>query len=309
MAAPDSCMTRAAQNIATAVGRPPAGSALVICSSGKAALAGRVGEALDAGGVPAHVVRLSPERAAGLADMVRRLAPAWGLVLLIEPPDAGWLFETVGRPDTGILVPDAHLFCDWVMRPDALLRTCAVDMVELSRFREGLLAALTGVGHIRVTTGAGTDLTVMPRHWNATDGEVFTAPVEYVASGVIVVDGCAYSGPPERPFTLRIERGRVANGADLRDDDPQQRMAAADLSRDEHANVLAELGIGINPGALWNADVMEAEQARGTCHFGFGGNVSYGGQVASSYHFDLVIRHPTITVDGRVLCRRGVWML
>jgi hypothetical protein len=296
--------------MAAAIGHPPAGSALVICSPGKAALAGQVSVALERQGLPAHVMRLWAGAAArNLAGMVRRLAPTWGLVLLIEPGDADWLFETVGRPDTGLLVPEAHLFCDWLMGLDSLLRVYSIDMGELGGFRERLLYALAGARHIHVTTEAGTDITVAPRHWHATDGEIFTAPAEHVADGTIVVDGCAYHGPPSRPFTLRIEAGRVANVAELDGGDPQQRMACADLTRDANANALAELGIGINPGAQWDADLMEAEQARGTCHFGFGHNLPYGGQVVSSVHFDLVVLCPTIEVDGRALCRRGEWLL
>ena len=53
---------------------------------------------------------------------------------------------------------------------------------------------------------------------------------------------------------------------------------------------------------------MESEQARGTCHFGFGHNIEYGGQNASSYHFDLVVRRPTIASDGVAICRDGQFL-
>ena len=73
-------------------------------------------------------------------------------------------------------------------------------------------------------------------------------------------------------------------------------------------SVLAEFGIGINPGARVDADVMESEQARGTCHFGFGHNVGFGGQNRSEVHVDLVVLQPTIEVNGKILCEAGKYL-
>ncbi len=88
--------------------------------------------------------------------------------------------------------------------------------------------------------------------------------------------------------------------------DKQQKFARIDLSRDKNSDVLAEFGIGINPGANWAEELMESEQARGTCHFGFGRNVQFrGGENKSNYHFDLVIQKPTIEIDGRPICVEG----
>ena len=50
---------------------------------------------------------------------------------------------------------------------------------------------------------------------------------------------------------------------------------------------------------------MESEQARGTCHFGFGNNLMYCWQNRSSIHFDLVICNPTIEAGGKILCKAG----
>jgi len=111
------------------------------------------------------------------------------------------------------------------------------------------------------------------------------------------VDGCAYSGPPKKPFRLVVEDGRVVNLAELDKEDDQQAMVLTDLTRDENAAILAEFGVGINAGAVPYADAMEAEQARGTCHFGFGHNLEYGGNNSSVYHFDLVVRNPIIQVE------------
>ena len=51
---------------------------------------------------------------------------------------------------------------------------------------------------------------------------------------------------------------------------------------------------------------MESEQARGTCHFGFGMNLNYGGKIKSKKHFDLVILNPTIIVNQKLICADGI---
>ena len=55
--------------------------------------------------------------------------------------------------------------------------------------------------------------------------------------------------------------------------------------------------------------MMESEQARGTVHFGFGKNVMFkGGKNESGYHFDLIVRKPTLSVDGNCICRNGEYL-
>ena len=54
------------------------------------------------------------------------------LVFLLQPEHAPFLFETVGRPDVGLTLRAGHLFCDWLIRPESLIRTYAIDVQELS---------------------------------------------------------------------------------------------------------------------------------------------------------------------------------
>lgn len=290
----------AAKNIADHVGLPPSRAAFVIYSPPKEVLASAIAAELENRGIACSMLRLGSFSGPGpapLRDMVRSLAGDTGLVFLTTWAHSELLFETIGRPDRGIKVPSHHLYADFCVGMAAFVRTHAVDASELKTFRENLLALLSSARRIRVTAPGGTDITLVPRAWNWTNGEVFTAPLEGTARGTIVVDGCAYSGPPKKPFRLVVEDGRVVNLAELDKDYDQQAMVLTDLTRDDNAAVLAEFGIGINPGALPNADLMEAEQARGTCHFGFGHNLEYGGNNSSVYHFDLVVRNPIIQVE------------
>ena len=298
----------AAKNIAQKVGNPPSKSILIVCSKNKLDIARMIFDELEKRSIESHLILLGTKINSGvehLQPLIKNLAGDWGLILLIQPEHASFLFETVGRPDTGLKISSEYLFCDWLIRPSSLIRTYGIDMDELDQFRQALLSKLSGARKIRVKTENGTDITIIPRSWNVTDGEVFTAPIEDDTNGTIFIDGCAYGGPPEHPFTLTIKNGEVVNLSDLSETDKQQSWVRKDLSRDENSKILAELGIGINTGARWNSDVMESEQTRGTCHFGFGMNIEFGGQNKSSNHIDYVILKPTIEVDGEIICRAG----
>ena len=295
----------AAKNIAQEIGDPPAKSVLIICTTDKHDIAEAVVDELEKGNLECHLLQLGSKldsSADRLRSLVSDIAGTWGIGMFLQPAYAPFLFETVGSPFDGLHILSDHLFCDWLIRPASLVRIYGVDMDELRRFRRSLLAELATARRIRVTTEKGTDVTIEPRSWTVSNGEVFTAPVEERSSGTIHIDACAYGGPPAIPFTLRVENGRVINVSELIETDKQQGWVRRDMTRDENANVLAELGIGISLGARWDEDMMESEQARGTCHFGFGHNIFAGGQNTSSYHFDLVILKPTVEVDGKCIC-------
>ena len=90
--------------------------------------------------------------------------------------------------------------------------------------------------------------------------------------------------------------------------DKQQSWVYNDLTKDENANVLAEFGIGTSINSKWDSQMMESEQARGTVHFGFGSNTMFkGGQNESCQHTDYIIVKPTIVVDGKCICRDGIY--
>ncbi len=313
---PSNPLTLAATNIAAKVGDPPAGSVLIVASPPKAHIAEAVADRLRRR-IETHLLHLERHASAALAWLPPALqdlaSEGWGLVLLCSPIHAQLLFRAVGRPDTGLRIDATYLFCDWLIRPQSLVRTYAIDMGELRRFREALLHRLEGATALRITSAAGTDIRLTPRHWESTDGEVFTAPIEAETEGRVVVDGCIYDQVPSKPPTLVIRRGRVTN-LDVLDASQQQRWLYNDLTRDANGAVVAEFGLGINPGALWDADLMEAEQARGTCHVGFGNNLPFGGANRSAMHVDVVLRHPTITAEGHVgadlvVCQNGIYQL
>jgi hypothetical protein len=178
-----------------------------------------------------------------------------------------------------------------------------------------LIGALDGCKTVRIRGEAGTDLTlkVGGRPWltDATDleageaanypgGEIFVAPHRDGADGVLVVDltvPYTVDGLVDEPVTLQFEGGRVTSIAGGR---------AAEMLRDlvekagDGANVIAELGIGLNHALRPRGHVMLDEKAGGTAHVAIGNNTgSYGGDNQAMIHVDCVFSGPELEADGR----------
>ena len=188
---------------------------------------------------------------------------------------------------------------------------------DLERPARALLAALEGSRELRIRGRAGTDLTlrVEGRRWrsdalplgpggvaNYPSGEIFTAPLEDSANGVLVADltvPYTVEGLVDEPVVLRFEHGRAREIEGGR---------AAELLRElvqragPGADVIAEVGIGFNPTVSPRGHVMLDEKAAGTAHVAIGHNAgSYGGVNEASIHVDCVFSHPELEADGRAV--------
>jgi len=186
---------------------------------------------------------------------------------------------------------------------------------DLAAAAEKMLAQLEGSETIRIRGRAGTDLTlrVGGRPWktdagelvpgetaNYPGGEVFVAPHSDGADGVLVADltvPYTVDGLVDEPVTLRFEHGRVTAIEGGR---------AADLLRElvegagAGADVIAELGIGLNHAVRPRGHVMLDEKAGGTAHVAIGRNTgTYGGDNEATIHVDCIFSAPEIEADGR----------
>jgi hypothetical protein len=227
-------------------------------------------------------------------------------VFLIDPSDAQFLFQYVGRPDLGLKIPEEKLFCDWLISEDQLIRINSMNIEENNNYQKKLRTSLNTIDTIFISTKLGTHIRFVARNWVIEKGEIYCTPIENETNGVIIVDGCAYWGAPLKPIKLNILKGKVVNIDHLSETDKQEKWIKNDLTTDENASMLAEVGIGTNKNALWDSDLMESEQARGTCHFGFGMNLNYGGQIKSKKHFDLVVLNPTIMINKTLVYENGI---
>jgi len=304
-------LQKATSNIVSKVTQTPLESIAVICSKRKEEFASWITHELEKQGIEYHLLWISDTSDSNLSAIkscINDKTGTLGLIILSDVDDALFIFENVGHPVTGLKISDKQYYWDMLMPLPGLIRLMSADQDELEQFRKALLDEITGAEKIHVTTEKGTDIHIEPRSWIVSDGEIFTAVDEQKSYGTVFVDGCAYYGPPEKPFLLRIEDGRVVNLSEMDETDKQHGFVRNDLTKDENANVLAELGIGTSINSKWDSQMMESEQARGTVHFGFGSNTMFeGGQNESSQHTDYIILKPTIVVDGRCICKDGIY--
>jgi leucyl aminopeptidase (aminopeptidase T) len=190
-------------------------------------------------------------------------------------------------------------------------------------------AHLDGRSQVHITTALGTDLTLditgrevmrdtglmhHPReHGNLPAGECYVAPIEDRTQGVFVVDKSYPGMLIEQPIRLTVDRGRVVDIAGGRE---AQRLFDMILDGEskphgEGCRVVCELGIGTNPNARLQGNVLTDEKVMGTVHIAIGHNAldSYGGQNRAPIHLDGVIGSPTLAVDGEMLIRNGDYLI
>jgi leucyl aminopeptidase (aminopeptidase T) len=198
-----------------------------------------------------------------------------------------------------------------------------VDYRQMRAAADNLVQAFRDAASVHITTPAGTDLVLSVsgrelRHEliasdetaaNLPCGEVYCAPVEDGADGVLVCDGTAGDlGAVGEHIRFTVTSGRI-DKIECSDSGLLARVEQA-LSIDEQAHVIGELGIGVNPGASLVGIMLEDEKAYRTAHIAFGNNENMGGNNCSGTHVDFLFRHPTIAVtyengSRRVLLRDG----
>ena len=126
---------------------------------------------------------------------------------------------------------------------------------------------------------------------NLPAGEVFLAPVEGTAEGVLALEW----GPQAKfksPLTVTIKGGRVVSvGGDESD---EVNWLEGLLSAHPDNTNIAELGIGTNPAATRPDNVLESEKILGTVHVAFGDNHTFGGVVKAPLHQDFVLFDATL---------------
>jgi leucyl aminopeptidase (aminopeptidase T) len=184
-----------------------------------------------------------------------------------------------------------------------------VDYDLMADRADRLIAALSGASSVQITAPGGSDLilniedrrfvtdvriTDTQKECNLPCGEVFCAPVEDGANGIVVADGSiGGEGPPPSPVRIEVAAGRVTAA---RCEDPIWETRINELlDTDQGARVIAELGIGLNPEARLVGIMLEDEKAYRTAHVAFGSNIGMpGGINQSATHIDSLVHRPTV---------------
>lgn len=202
---------------------------------------------------------------------------------------------------------------------EAMKRSLKADYRAIEARTKKIAPILSGADEARVTTALGTDIVMslkgrgchedhgMVRNagefTNLPAGEAYLAPLEGTARGRIVVDGSAAGvGIVKDPITLVVEDGYAT---DISGGIEAEKLKDITSKFGKDGRNIAELGVGTNDKAILTGLVLEDEKVMGTVHIAIGDNASMGGRVSVQSHLDLVIKSPTLIVDGRELIKEG----
>lgn len=186
---------------------------------------------------------------------------------------------------------------------------------EIETFQESLIERLKAVDEVRIVA-EGTDLTlnVKDRTWinspgrkNMPSGEVFTAPIENSANGIITYTiPSSVHGVEVENIRLRFENGQVVEATAAKGNDFLQ----AQLNTDEGSKFLGEIGIGTNYNIQKpTRSILYDEKIGGTVHLAIGqAYAESGGVNESAIHWDMICdlrQGGVIYIDGEILQENG----
>lgn len=192
---------------------------------------------------------------------------------------------------------------------DMLWGSMSADWDAVEKRSRMVASTVDGAVRARITTPDGTDISFSidgrtpmldtgmlkkPGSFsNLPAGEVYLAPVEGTAEGVLVLNW-APNRKLASPVKVMVEKGRAR---EVSGDEPFVAEFIGNLDRSPDNRNLAELGIGTNDKASRPDNVLESEKILGTVHMAFGDNSSMGGKVSTPFHQDFVFFGPTLTVE------------
>jgi len=200
----------------------------------------------------------------------------------------------------------------------------AVDYQAIAAETRAIADLITAAEEVTVRSSHGTNITFSvkgrpgqsddglythPGAWgNLPAGEAYTAPLEGIGRGQVVVRKGWLAGLTEADMVLRFAEGEVVQlegGGELGRKlttflDLPARGATARPRR-----VLAELGVGTNPNARQTDITVEAEKIKGTVHIAIGDGSHMGGKNVADFHQDYVIPEADLILDGKVVMQGG----
>jgi len=194
---------------------------------------------------------------------------------------------------------------------EMMLNSVNVDFDGMKTTADKLIETLANAMQLYITTDAGTDilLGVAGRKFigdieinpgkmgNIPCGEIYCAPLETEANGIIVFDASIGDiGLLKQPLKVYVTNGRITK---FESNDKELEKRIAELTDvDDEARVIGELGIGVNPGARITGNMLEDEKSLGTSHIAFGNNAGFvgGGKNNSKIHRDYLFYRPTIEI-------------
>lgn len=201
----------------------------------------------------------------------------------------------------------------------------SADYKKTAEDAERLIEKFKDAKEVRITAPGGTDIVLdiegrgfesdvkirSGTFGNLPAGEVWCAPVESKANGIIVCDGSIGDlGQVKKKLTIEVRSGKITaiESGDSALVDNVRKLTSVD----KMASVIGELGIGLNPCARITGNLLEDEKAFRTAHIAFGNNEEMsGGKNNSKTHRDFLFYNPTFEAkykDGtrKIIIKDGV---
>ncbi len=193
------------------------------------------------------------------------------------------------------------------------------DWEAEARHNESIRDAFQTAEFVRIR-GRDTDLTFSTTgrsyvlgdgHINVPDGEIYTAPVEDSAQGIISFDWPAmFAGQSIAGIRLEFHDGEVVQASAT----TGERFLHQVLAMDDGARRIGEFGVGVNFGIdRFVGDILFDEKIGGTIHLALGrAYKECGGKNDSVLHWDLVkdLRtEGTIELDGERVFQDGRFLI
>ena len=269
-------------------------------------------------------------RSTGASPVLRRMAPvvsALAASTLVVDCTVEGLMHAPELP--AILKGSARVLYVSNEHPEALARLLPDPALE--PLVKEHVKRLRGAREMRVTSPAGTDLTIALQgavcggnwgytvrpgtmtHWPG--GLVLAFPARGSVHGTLVLAegdvNLTFKRYLEKPVTLRIEDDHVTRieGTGL-DADLMRSYIAGWGEREAYA--VSHVGYGLNAAARWDSMALyDKRDFNGTELRAFAGNFLYStgaNEVAGRHtrgHFDLPLRHCTVRLDGSAVVEAG----
>ena len=278
----------------------------------------------------ARLAAPAPVRSTGASDALQELAPVVNAlassVLVVDITVEG-LLHAAELPK--VLAGGARVLMISNEHPEALERLVPDAALE-PKVRAGM-RIMKGAKTMRVTSSAGTDLTVKLEgarvggvwgyttkpgsvaHWPG--GLCLAFPATASVNGKLVLApgdaNLTFKEYVRDPISLTIESDYVTHiGGESVDADMMREYFAAWGDREAYG--VSHVGWGMNPKARWDAMAFyDKRDFNGTELRAFAGNFLYStgaNEVAGRHtlgHFDLPLRNCTIELDGKPVVERG----
>jgi len=204
---------------------------------------------------------------------------------------------------------------------ELMARAIAIDYQTLAKRTQKGLELLRRAKKVRLTTEAGTDLTMEftserkgfmvdglclapgEKDWLPA-GSFHMAPLEGLAEGRLVVDvSLVPCGILKSPVEMTVKKGMVVDIQGGKEAKVYKEFLSS--FKDPNVYNLAEIGIGTNPQAKYTGAPIEDERVEGGVIVGIGQNILHGGKVKAKTHTDAIVLSPNLEMDGKMFIENG----